>query len=154
MVHSHRSPLYFLTVISAADGQRLSSPPSPICRYVLLNTACGRRSRGVSRFGIFCGHKRVGPLRRPQSDAARRTVASVTGLGAGLWCGSWKGETAAAFHSADAICQDRAGAPQVSTMLHRRSWLPAQRHHSANFKAKGASEAKRRFFSLIFSVLV
>lgn len=83
------SPLYFLTVISAADGQRISSPPSPICRDVLLNTTCGRRSRAVSRFGIFCGQG-FAQMCRPTSATAiphRWPSEENSGLSHSSW--SW-----------------------------------------------------------------
>lgn len=157
MVHSRRSPLYFLTVISAAVGQRVSPPPpSPICRYVLLNTTCGRRSRAVSRFGIFCG--------RGFAQTCRPTTATAIPQGAARRGEQWpqslvfklgcdfrslpaRRATAGPFHSAGTTCRDRAAAPQVSTILHQISRLTPPWHDSVNFKTMGASEAKCTSFT-------
>lgn len=153
MVHSRRSPLYFLTVISAAVGQRVSPPPppSPICRYVLLNTTCGRRSRAVSRFGIFCGQGFAQSCRptsataipqrwRCEENSGLQSLVSKLGCDFRFLPGRWA--TAVAFHSVETTCRDGAGAPQVSTILHQISWLTPPWHDSVNFKTRGASEAE------------
>lgn len=166
MVHSRRSPLYFLTVISAADGQRLSSPPSPICRYVLLNTTCGRRLRAVSRFGIFllfffCGRGFAQTSRPTLADrsptATRRTVASVTGPEAGLRSGSWKGgdgrSTSFSRHDVPRRSWSSTGVSYAASDIltdsteARLSGLQNQR----SFKSKNADSFTQFCFSFIFS---